>query len=121
MQKGEDADLAALDDVLAEAHEVAGAGGAGVDAGRDGAGPPVGVRVDAERGAAPVDVGVQVDEARGDDLAGNVVDVGAIGFEVLAQGGDDAVLEADVGDPVQVLRRVNDASAAEEQGTGHAA
>jgi hypothetical protein len=63
VQIGEDADLRRLDHVLAEAHEIAGPGGAGVDGGGDAGGAAEFLRVDAERRAAPVDVGVQVDEA----------------------------------------------------------
>ena len=68
MEIGEDARLALLDDVLAEARPVAGAGRTGVDRGGDARGAAELVGVDAERGAAPVDVRVQVDQA-GDDRA----------------------------------------------------
>ena len=77
VQVGEDAHLARLDHVLAEAGEVAGPGAAGVDRGGDAGGAAELLRVDAERGAAPVDVGVQVDQAGRDDRSRHVAHVGA--------------------------------------------
>ena len=64
VQIGEDAHLARLDHVLAEAREIARAGAAGVDRRGDAGGAAELLGVDAERGAAPIDMGVQVDQAR---------------------------------------------------------
>ena len=101
VQVGEDAHLARLDHVLAEAGEVAGTGAAGVDRGGHAGGAAELLGVDAERGAAPVDVGVQVDQARRDDLARDVADVGlGVAFELGADLGDLAAGEGHVDDRV---------------------
>ncbi len=62
VQVGEDADLARLDHMLAEAREIAGPGAAGIDGGRDAGGAAEFLGVDAERGTNPVNMGVQVDQ-----------------------------------------------------------
>ncbi|MGF6425162.1 hypothetical protein ABIE91_000382 [Bradyrhizobium elkanii] len=64
VQIGEDADLARLDHMLAEAGKVARAGAAGVDRGGDAGVAAKFLGVDAERGAAPIDMRVQVDDPR---------------------------------------------------------
>ena len=69
VQIGQNADLARLDDVLAEAREITRAGAAGVDRRGDAGGAAELLGVDAERGAAPIDVGVQIDQTGGDDVA----------------------------------------------------
>ena len=63
---------AALDDVAAEALEVARSRGAGVDQRGDAARLRIDIRIDAERGAAPIDMRVQVDQPRHHYLAGDV-------------------------------------------------
>jgi len=54
MQINQDAHFAALDNMLAEAREIAGSGAARVDACGNGAVAREGIRIDPERGAAPV-------------------------------------------------------------------
>ena len=88
MQVGQDAGLAALDDVAAEALEIAGPGRADVEPGGRPAAAGELVGVDPERGPAPVDVGVEVDHARHDDAAGGIVD----GSTVLEPGPTAATL-----------------------------
>ena len=118
MQIGEDAHLAALDHVLAEAREVARPGAAGVDRGGDAAGAAELLRVDAERRAAPIDMRVQVDQARRDDVALHVARLRRAG-QVVADLGDLAAGKRHVGDAVDVLRRVDDARAFKDQIVGH--
>ncbi len=95
--------------MLAEAVEVAGPGAAGIDEGRDAARARDQLGLDAERGAAPVDMGVQVDQARRDDLARDVARV--LARQVVADGGDLAAGEGDVGHPVERLRGIDHAAA----------
>ena len=97
VQVGQDAHRAALDHVLAEAGEVAGAGAAGIDGRGHARGAAELLRIDAERGAAPVDVGVQVDQARRDDAPRHVADVGGgAGLELRADARDLARREGHV-------------------------
>src|SRR5882757_2314289 len=56
VQISEDADLARLDHVLAEACEITRPGAAGIDRGGDAGGAAELLGVDAERGAAPIDM-----------------------------------------------------------------
>src|SRR5712675_3013797 len=77
MQVGENADLARLDHMLAEACEIARAGAAGIDRRGDAGGAAELLGVDAERGATPIDVSVQIDKARGDDVTRYVAHVGS--------------------------------------------
>src|SRR5215470_12798748 len=116
MQIRENAHLAPLDHVLAEAGEVAGPGAAGIDRGRHPAGAAELFRVDAERGAAPINVGVHVDQARRDDVARHVAHLGAaVGPQAGVDLGDLAVRECDIGDTVELLRRVDDTPALQDQ------
>ena len=84
MEVWEDAHRAPLDDMLAEAGEIARTRAAGVDAGRNRAAAREILGVNAERRAPPINVSVQVDEARRDDEARHVAHLGAVGFEALA-------------------------------------
>ncbi len=68
VQIGQNANLARLDDVLAEAREIARAGAAGVDRRGDAGGAAELLGIDAERGSAPINVGVQIDQTGGDDV-----------------------------------------------------
>ena len=70
MQISQNADLARLDDVLAEAREITRAGAAGVDRRGDAGRPAKLLGVNAERGSTPINVGVQIDQAGGDDQRG---------------------------------------------------
>ena len=103
---GEDPAARALDDVVAEAREVAGPGAAGVDEGGGAAAPGQRVGVDAQRGAAPVDVGVQVDQPRHDEPAAGVDDVpGVVDRQVRLDRRHATVAEADVELPVESRHR----------------
>ena len=109
VQVGEDLGLAALDDVLAEALEVAGPGRADVEPGRRPGAARQLVGVDAQRGAAPIDVGMEVDHARHDDSATDLaLDLGRARLRVGAQGRDLAVLEGDVQHLVGARARIDD-------------
>ena len=120
MQVGEDADLARLDHMLAEAREIAGAGAAGVDRRGDAGGAAKFFRVDAERRAAPIDVGVEIDQPRRDDVAGHVAHIGAgVRLQIVADLRDLAGGEGDVRHRVELLGRVDHPSAAQDQIDGH--
>ena len=118
VQVGEDAHRRRLDHVLAEAREVARPRAAGVDRGGDAGGAAEILRVDAERGAAPVHVRVQVDQAGRDDVALHVAHFGRVA-EIVADLRDLAAGERHVGDAVDVLRRVDDAPALQDEIVGH--
>ena len=116
VQIGQDADRAALDHVLAEAREIARAGGAGVDAGGDRAAAREILGVDAERSAAPIDMRVQVDQPGRDDRAGDVADLGAARRPVRRPiAATRPPAKRDIGHPVDVLRRVDHPAAAQHQ------
>ena len=116
VQIGEDADLARLDHVLAEAREIARAGAAGVDRGGDAGGAAELLGVDAERGAAPIDVGVQIDQARRDDVARHVAHVGSrIGLELVSDRGHLAAGKGDIRHGVELLGGVDHPAAAQDQ------
>jgi len=115
MQIGENADLARLDHMLAEARKVARAGAAGVDRGGDAGGAAKFFGVDAERGAAPIDMGVQIDQARGDDVPRHVTHVGSgIGLELFSDHRHLAAGEGNVRHGVKLLGRIDDAAAAQD-------
>ena len=116
MQIGQNADLARLDHVLAEAREIARAGAAGVDRRGDAGGAAELLGVDAERGAAPIDVGVQIDQAGGDDVARHVAHVGSgIGLELVSDHGHLAAGEGDIRHGVELLGGVDHPTAAQDQ------
>ena len=114
MQIGEDAHFAALDHVLAEAREIARPGAAGVDRRGDAGAAAEVLRVDAERGAAPIHMGVQVDQAGRHDVALHVAHFRRVG-QVVPHLGDLAAGERHVGDAVDVLRRVDDPPALQDE------
>ena len=105
--------------MLAEAGEIAGPRAAGVDAGRNRAAAREILGVNAERRASPINVRVQIDEARRDDEARHVADFGAFGFEALAYFRHLSAGEGDVGDAVDILRGVDDATVAEDEIESH--
>ena len=119
MEVWEDAHRAALDDMLAEAGEIARPGAAGVDAGRNRAAAREVLGVNAERRASPINVSVQIDEAGRDDEARHVAHLGAVGFEALADCRHLSAGEGDVGDAVEILRGVDDATVAEDEIESH--
>ncbi len=120
MQISEDAHLARLDHMLAEAGEIAGAGTAGIDRGGDAGGAAKLLGVDAERGATPIDMGVQVDQAGRHDLACNVAHGGrGIRLQAAADLRHLAVGKRDVADRVEPLRGVDHAAAAQDQVERH--
>src|SRR5262249_60229401 len=73
----QDADRRRLDDVPAEAVEIARPGAPRIDEGGGATAPRYFGGVDAERGAAPIDMGVEVDEAGRHDEPGDVAHLGA--------------------------------------------
>src|SRR5262249_13095432 len=78
------------------------------------------LRIDAERGAAPIDVGVQVDQPRRDDVLRDITDVGpGIAFQSWADALHLAAGKRPVGYRVELLRRVDDAAAAQNQVVAH--
>ena len=113
VEERQDADRRGLDHVLAEAVEVAGACAAGIDEGRDAAGARDQLGLDTQRGTAPVDVRVQVDQTRRHDLARDVACV--LAREAVADRGDLAAGEGDVGHLVDSLRGIDDAATLEDQ------
>src|ERR1700722_1376830 len=119
MEVWEDAHRAALDNVFAEAGEIARPRAAGVDAGCDRAAARELFGVNAERCASPINVSVQVDEARRDNEARHVAPLRAVGFESLADCRHLSAGEGDVGDPVEILRGVNDPTVAEDEIESH--
>ncbi len=105
---GQDADRRALDDVGAEAMEVAGSGAAGIDQGSGARAPGHRLRLHAEAGAAPVNMGVQVDQTGHHELARGRDDLARRGsIDLGLDGRDPAILERDVGAPIPSLRGID--------------
>ncbi len=120
MQISENANLARLDHVLAEAREITRASAAGVDRRGDAGGAAELLGIDAERGAAPIDVGVQIDQAWGDDVTRHVAHVGArIGLEPVSDHDHLAGGEGDIRYGVELLGGINHPAAAQDQIEGH--
>ena len=120
VQISEDAHRARFDDVLAKARKVARPGAAGVDARGDAAQAAEFLRVDAERRTAPIDVGMQVDEAGRDDEARHVAHFGpGVRRKTGADRRDLAAGEADVRHRIEMLRRIDDPTALEDEIDGH--
>ncbi len=116
MQIGQNADLARLDHMLAEAREIARPGAAGVDRRGDAGGAAELLGVDAERGAAPIDVGVQIDQAGGDDVARHVAHIGSrIGLEPVSDHDHFAGGEGNIRHGVELLGGVDHPAAAQDQ------
>ncbi len=116
MQIGENADLAGLDHVLAEAGEIPRAGTAGVDRRGDAGGAAKFLGIDAERGAAPIDVGVQIDQPRCDDEPRDVAHVRPrIGREIGPELDHLAAGEGDIGHRIELLGGIDHATAAQHQ------
>jgi hypothetical protein len=119
MEVWEDAHRARLDDMLAEAGEIAWPRAAGVDASRNRAAAREVLGVNAERRASPINVSVEIDEAGRDDEARHVAHLGAVVIEALADCGHLSASEGDGGDAVEILRGVDDATVAEDEIEGH--
>lgn len=80
IEKGHDARVDDVDDVLAQAGKCVRAGGTGVDDCGDAFGDAVGIGGNAEGGDAIVDVNVDVDEAGGYEFASRVDDLAGLGL-----------------------------------------
>jgi hypothetical protein len=114
IEERDNADLRRLDDVLAEAGDVAGSRRAGIDHRGDAALLRVGIRIDAKRRAAPVDMRMQIDQARHDEQAGHVaLRLGST--EPLPDRRDLAVGERHVGLRLEALGRVEHDPVAQDQ------
>ena len=64
-------------------------------------------------------MGVQIDQARRDDAAGDIPHIGAAGIEPVADRGDLASGKGDIGHPVDLLGRVDDAAVAKHEFKRH--
>src|SRR5258708_8809181 len=108
MQIGENADLARLDHVLAEAREITRAGTAGVDRRGDAGGAAKLLGIDADRSAAPINVGMQIDKARGDDVTRYVAHVGSrVEFELVPHHAHLPAAEPDIRHALHLLPGAN--------------
>ena len=115
VQVGQDAGLAALDDVVAEALEIAGTGAADVQpGGRPGSGGPAGRRRRPSEAPPQIDVGVEVDHARHDDGAGGRADGGSA-FEPGPDRGHLAARERHVGHGIDALAGIDHAAPAQHR------
>jgi hypothetical protein len=103
-----------LDHVLAEASEIARPCATGVDRRRDARGAAEILRVDAERRAAPIDMRVQIDQAGRNDVALHVANF-CRGADIVADLRDLAALKGDISHAINVLRRVDDAPALQDE------
>jgi hypothetical protein len=113
MQVSQDACLRALDDVAAEAREIAGTGTAGINRRCDAGGAAKLVGVDAQRRAAPIHMSVHVDQARADHVAAAITHLCLqAGFQDFGDARDFAVFETNVANRVDVLRRIDNPAAA---------
>ena len=102
--------------MLAEAGEIAGPGGARVDGRGHGTGAGEFLGIDAERGAAPIDVGVHVDEAGRDKKAAHILHHrGGPARNGLADCGNLAAGEADLGHGIERLGGIDHAAARENE------
>jgi hypothetical protein len=116
MQIGENADLARLDHVLAEAREITRAGAAGVDRRGDAGGAAKLLGIDADRSAAPINMGMQIDKPRCDDVTRYVTHLGSrVEFELAPDHGHLAGGEGDIRHGVELLGGVNHPTAAQDQ------
>src|SRR3954447_17202653 len=89
VQISENANLARLDHMLAEARKIAGPRAAGIDRGGDAGETAELLGIDAKRRAAPIDMGVEIDQPRGHDELRDVAHVSAwIGLEPTADRSD---------------------------------
>ena len=109
----DDVHVRRLDDMPAVAVEIRWARRAGIHQRRAGCRQRIGIGFDADAGVAGIDVGVQVDQAGRHHLAGNVAGVTA--FQPVTDGGDLAVVKRDVGDAVDILSGIDDATALQHQ------
>ncbi len=120
MEVSENARLARFDDMLEKSEEVAWAGASGVDQGRDAALAGSVRRIDPKRGAAPIDVGMKIDEARRDQSSADVADVSPFcRLDIFPDCRDAARSKGNVGCPVEVLRRIDNMAAFENEVMGH--
>ena len=121
MEIGENTDRTRIDDMRAESSEIAGAGGARVDRRGDGVLAREDQRIDADRRSAPIDMRMQIDEARRHDPANDIADIHASGrVDRRTARGNLSAGKGDIADRVELLRRVDHPSAAQDQVVGHA-
>ena len=114
--EGEHAGRLGLGDVFAEGGEGQHGRAALVDHGSDAGADADLVRVQAEAAADVAEnVGVGVDHAGQDQLAGNVGHFFGRAGDLGRDGGDAAAADGDVHDPVELLRRVDDPAAAQDE------
>jgi hypothetical protein len=116
VEKGEDAHRRAVDDVVLETGEVAGAGSADVQERRRAAPPCDLLGVHPDRSTTPIDVGVQVHEAGGHDPPAHVPHGRCLGGGKIGRDGRHfAVGEGDVTDVVEILSRIDHPASLEQQ------
>src|SRR5207302_614512 len=104
-----------LDDMPAEAGEIARAGAAGIDKGSCAAARRELGGVDSERGPAPIDMGVQVDEAGHDDEAARIEEPRPLQRQIGPDRRNPAALKPDIGCFVAPVFRIDDPAALEDQ------
>ena len=123
VEEREHARLGAIDDAVLEILEIAPAGAAGIGDGRHADAEGVAVRVEAviagvraALAGAGVDVGVDVDQAGSHVEAGDVDHFESGGrIQMGGDGGDGAILDGNIADGADVVLRIDDVSALEEQ------
>ena len=108
-----------VDDVLAETGKRAGAARAAIEDRRDAGLEPDDVRIDAERNAVLVDVRMQVDQSRRDQLALGVEHLtGLVRRDVRGDARDASVGDGDVAFRREILRRIDDVAAGNQEIVG---
>ena len=119
MQVGQDARLAAGDDMVAQPREIAGAGAADVQPGRGPGAPRQLVGIDAQRRAARIDVGMEVDHAGHHDHARQVSLDRGIAVQLWPDRSDAAVGESHIGHGVDALAWIDQPCAAQQEIIAH--
>ncbi len=108
-----------VDDVLAETGERTGAARAAIEDRRDAGLEPDDIRIDAERNTVLVDVRMQVDQPGRDQLAPGVEHLaGLVWRDVRVDARDASVGDGDVAFRREVLRRIDDVAAGNQEIVG---
>jgi len=115
IEKRQDAQRRRLDDMPAEAEEIAGAGTAGIDKGGRAAPLCDQSGINAERGTAPIDMSVQIYEPRHDNQAACIDSLDTVARQVRPDRGNLAIGKGNVGDLVAPVRRIDDPAASEKE------